>query len=45
MWKNKLKDGDLDAFTEEQVAEMRRICEEKMTRIRARHEMADRINL
>ena len=45
MWKNKLKDGDLDAFTPEEVAEMRRVCEEKTARIRARHEMADHINL
>ncbi len=45
MWKNKLKDGDLDTYSPEEVAEMRRVCEQKMARIRARHEMADRINL
>ena len=45
MWKNKLKVGDLDRYSEEEVAKMRATCEEKMARIRARHEMADRINL
>ena len=45
MWKNKLRDGDLDAYTPDEIAEMRRICEEKIARIRARHEMADQINL
>lgn len=29
MYKGKLKDGDLDAFTDEQVAEMKAFCEEK----------------
>ena len=29
MYKNKLKDGDLDNFTEEQVAEMKAICKER----------------
>ena len=29
MYKNKLKDGDLDKFTKEQIAEMEAICEER----------------
>ena len=29
MYKNKLKDGDLDAFTEEQIEEMKKICKER----------------
>ena len=29
MYKNKLKDGDLDSFTEAQVAEMKAFCEAK----------------
>ena len=45
MWKNKLKAGDLERYSEEEVAQMKQICEDKMARIRARHEMADRINL
>ena len=45
MWKNKLKEGDLEPYSAEEVAEMRRICEEKLARIRARHTMADQINL
>ena len=29
MYKNKLKDGDLDSFTPEQISEMRKFCENK----------------
>ena len=29
MYKGKLKDGDLDSFTEAQVAEMKAYCEKK----------------
>jgi 6-phosphofructokinase 1 len=29
MYKNKLKDGDLDSFTKEQIDEMKAICEER----------------
>ncbi len=29
MFKNKLKDGDLDAFTPEQIADMKALCEER----------------
>lgn len=29
MYKNKLKDGDLDAFTPEQIEEMKALCEER----------------
>ena len=31
MYKNKLKDGDLDNFTKEQIDEMKAICEERRT--------------
>ena len=29
MYKNKLKDGDLDNFTSEQIEEMKAICKER----------------
>ena len=39
MYKNKLKDGDLDAFTPEQVKEMEAICEKRRTDVEKRYEL------
>lgn len=33
MYKNKLKDGDLDKFNDEQIAEMKKICEKRRKEI------------
>lgn len=41
MFKGKLKDGDLDKFSEEDVAKMRAICEEKMKDIRDMYSVAE----
>ena len=41
MYKNKLKDGDLDAFSEEQIAEMKGFCEEKRKYFDMMHKIAD----
>jgi len=40
MYKDKLKPGDLDCFTEEQIAEMRRFCEEKKAKFEKLYRMA-----
>ena len=41
MYKNKLKDGDLDAFSEEQIAEMKAFCEEKRKYFDMMYKIAD----
>ena len=43
MYKNKLKDGDLDAFDSEQIAEMRLICEKRTEEIRHMYELSHTI--
>ena len=40
MYKNKLKDGDLDKFTEAQLTEMRQICEKRTEEIRHLYELS-----
>ena len=45
MYKGKLKDGDLDPFTEAQIAEMRAFCEEKRTSLAALYKTASDLNL
>ena len=45
MYKGKLKDGDLDAFTEEQIAEMRAFCEEKRISLAALYKTANDLSL
>ena len=41
MYKNKLKDGDLDAFTAEQVAEMEAFCSRKRAYVRELYDLAN----
>lgn len=41
MYKKKLKDGDLDAFSEEQIAEMRAFCARKEAYVRDLYELAN----
>ena len=45
MYKGKLKDGDLDKFTEAQITAMKVQVEEKRARMRNFYEVANRINL
>ncbi len=45
MYKCKLKDGDLDKFTEEQIETMKRTIEEKKVSIKETYELAREINL
>ena len=45
MYKNKLKDGDLNAFTAEQVAEMRAFCEKKRQDLISLYEKVDLLGL
>jgi hypothetical protein len=40
MYKKKLMPGDLDAFTAEQIAEMKTICERRDAKIRKLYQMA-----
>ena len=40
MYKGKLKDGDLDNFTAEEIAEMERICKERRTEIEHLYKMS-----
>ena len=41
MYKNKLKPGDLDGYTEEQIAEMKAFCEEKRAFVRELYDLAN----
>ncbi len=41
MYKNRLKDGDLDAFNDEQIAEMKRTCESKRAYVRELYDLAN----
>ncbi len=41
MYKNKLKDGDLDAFTPEQIKEMEAICEKRRNDVKMRYELVN----
>ncbi len=43
MYKNKLKEGDLDAFDSEQLAEMRLLCEKRRAEIRHMYELSHTI--
>ena len=43
MYKNKLKDGDLDAFDPEQIAEMKAICAKRSEEIRHMYELSHTI--
>lgn len=43
MYKNKLKDGDLDRFTPEQIDEMKAICEKRRAEIVALYEAVEHI--
>ena len=43
MYKNKLKDGDLDAFNSEQIAEMKAICAKRSEEIRHMYELSHTI--
>ena len=45
MYKSKLKDGDLDKFTAEQVEEMKRFCREKRTALESLYRTATRLNI
>ena len=45
MYKGKLKDGDLDAFSKEQIAEMEAICAKKKALIGSLATMVDKIGL
>ncbi len=45
MYKNNLQDGDLDAFTEEEVARMRAEARDTRDRIKELYDIANRINL
>ena len=45
MYKGKLKDGDLDPFTEEQIASMKAEIEEKKIAIKATYDLSHAINL
>ncbi len=44
MYKGKLKDGDLDAFTAEQVEAMKAVCEEKAAFMRDLYEISQQIS-
>ena len=43
MYKNKLKDGDLDRFDSKQLADMRQICEKRSEEIRHMYELSHTI--
>ena len=43
MYKNKLKDGDLDAYSPEQIADMEAICERKRAYVRELYDLANAI--
>ena len=45
MYKNKLKDGDLEGFTEQQLEKMRAHVEEKRAKMKELYEMETRIGL
>lgn len=45
MYKGKLKDGDLDPYTEEQLAEMRARCDRKAATIRSLYATSNRLSL
>ena len=45
MYKGKLKDGDLDGFSEETVAQMKRECEERRAAMKKLYDTQKRINL
>ena len=45
MYKNKLKDGDLDDFSAEEIAEMKAFCEEKTRDMRALYNTVDILGL
>ena len=45
MYKDKLKPGDLDPFTEEQIAEMKRFCEKKRADLVSLYEKVDLLGL
>ena len=45
MSKGKLKDGDLDKFSEEDVARMKALCEERKAELRALYELSEDISL
>ncbi len=45
MYKNKLKDGDLDSFPPEQVEEMKRFCEEKRAALESLYRTTSRLNI
>jgi hypothetical protein len=45
MYKKKLKDGDLDPFTEEQIAAMKRVCDRKLELIRSMASAVETIGL
>lgn len=43
MYKNKLKDGDLDAFSPEQLAQMRAICEKRTEEIKRLYQISHEV--
>ena len=45
MYKGKLKDGDLDGFSAEQIEEMTRFCKEKRSALEATYATATRLNI
>ena len=45
MYKNKLKDGDLDAFTKEEVETMKETCEKKRAQMLELYSIESKINL
>ena len=45
MYKNKLKPGDLDKYTDEQIAEMKQICEKRRLELQNYYDIANAIAL
>ncbi|MBE6556205.1 MAG: 6-phosphofructokinase [Ruminococcaceae bacterium] len=45
MYKNKLKEGDLDKFNEEQIAQMKAICEKRTRDIAEQYAIVNAINM
>ena len=43
MYKGKLKDGDLDNFSAEEIAEMEKICEKRRAEIKYLYDMSKEI--
>lgn len=43
MYKNKLKEGDLDAFTAEQIEEMKAICQKRVEEIKELYKVASNV--